>query len=190
MTLSHFFTARSPWLLRSSLGLALAGLLAGCAGPNVQDYAQQQPAMDLREYFNGPLTAHGIFTDRSGRVVKRFTVQMTGRWEGDNGTLDEHFLYSDGTTQRRVWHLRHLGGGRYAGTADDVVGEALGEAAGNAFHWKYTLALPVDGSVWNVALDDWMYRMDARTLLNRSSMSKFGLHLGEITLSMSKAPQE
>lgn len=190
MMLSKLFAPRPSRMLLASLGLALAGLLAGCAGPTVQDYALQQPALDLREYLNGPLTAHGIFTDRSGRVVKRFTVQMTGRWEGDDGTLDEHFLYSDGTTQRRIWRLRHLGDGRYSGTADDVVGEALGQTAGNAFHWKYTLALPVDGSVWNVALDDWMYRMDARTVLNRSAMSKFGLHLGEITLAFSKTPQE
>ncbi|MEG1771523.1 MAG: DUF3833 family protein, partial [Comamonas sp.] len=58
------------------------------------------------------------------------------------------------------------------------------------FHWKYTLALPVDGRVWNVNLDDWMYRMDARTLLNRTAMSKFGLHLGDITLAFDKQPKD
>jgi hypothetical protein len=67
------------------------------------------------------------------------------------------------------------------GRADDVVGEARGESAGNAFHWTYTLALPVDGRVWNVEFDDWMYRMDETTVLNRSAMSKFGLHLGDVT---------
>ena len=175
---------------RAALGLALAALLAGCAGPDIKDYAQEKPVLDLREYFNGPLTAQGMFTDRAGKVVKRFSVQMTGRWEGDNGTLDEHFVYSDGTTQRRVWHLKHLGEGRYTGRADDVIGEAAGQSAGNAFHWKYTLALPVDGRVWNVDLDDWMYRMDARVLLNRTAMSKFGLHLGDITLAFDKPPKD
>ena len=38
-----------------------------------------------------------------------------------------------------------LADGRYTGRADDVVGEATGQALGNAFNWKYTLALPVDG---------------------------------------------
>lgn len=175
---------------RAALCLAAAALLAGCAGPEVQDYAQEKPVLDLREYLNGPLTAQGMFTDRSGKVVKRFSVQMTGRWQGDEGTLDEHFVYSDGTTQRRVWRLKHLGDGRYTGRADDVIGEAAGQTAGNAFHWKYTLALPVDGRVWNVALDDWMYRMDARTVLNRTAMSKFGLHLGDITLAFDKPPKD
>ena len=116
----------------AALGLALAALLAGCAGPDVKDYAQEKPTLDLREYFNGPLTAQGMFTDRAGKVVKRFSVQMTGRWEGDDGTLDEHFVYSDGTTQRRVWRLKHLGDGRYSGRAADVIGEAAGQTAGNA----------------------------------------------------------
>jgi hypothetical protein len=48
---------------------------------------------------------HGVFTDRSGKVVKRFTVVMECRWQGDEGVLDEAFTYSDGTTQRRIWRL-------------------------------------------------------------------------------------
>jgi hypothetical protein len=62
----------------------------------------------------------------------------------------------------------------------------VGAAAGNAFHWTYTLALPVDGRVWNVALDDWMFLVDDRTILNRSAMSKLGLHLGDLTLVIAK----
>lgn len=174
-----------PWR-RAILGLTLTGLLAGCVGPTVQDYAQERPELDLRQYFNGPLTAHGLFTDRSGKVVKRFTVHMTGTWNGDEGVLDEHFVYSDGTTQQRIWHLKYLGDGHYTGRADDVVGQAQGQSAGNAFHWNYVLALPVDGKVWNVNMDDWMYLMDGRTMLNRAAMSKFGFHLGDVTLSFTK----
>jgi hypothetical protein len=171
---------------RSLLAVTLALTLAGCAGPQVQDYAREAPRLDLRDFLTGELTAKGMFTDRAGRVVKRFTVKMSGRWEGDSGVLDEHFTYSDGSTQRRVWRLKALGQGRYSGTADDVVGEANGESAGNAFRWGYTLALPVDGRVWNVTLDDWMYLIDERTILNRTAMSKFGLHLGDVTLVITK----
>jgi hypothetical protein len=165
---------------------ALGVALLGCAGPQVQEYAREQPTLDLRSYLQGCLQAQGIFTDRAGRVVKRFQVRMEGRWQGEEGTLDEHFTYSDGSTQRRVWRLRHLGDGRYTGQADDVVGEASGAQSGNAFHWNYTLALPVDGRVWNVALDDWMFLMDGRTVLNRSAMSKWGFHLGDVTLVFTK----
>lgn len=81
--------------------------LAGC-GATLQpsDYAAEQPKLDLKSYFNGTVDAWGIFQDRSGKVVKRFTVVMDCKWDGDTGTLDEHFTYSDGTKQRRVWTLK------------------------------------------------------------------------------------
>jgi len=167
-------------------GLAGAATLAGCAGPKISDYVGEKPALDLRTYFNGTLDAYGVFTDRSGQVVQRFTVVMRCTWDGDNGVLDEDFVYSDGTTSKRIWRMKHLGDGRYSGTADDVVGVALGETRGNAFRWGYTLALPVDGRVWNVTFDDWMYLIDDRVMLNKAFMSKFGVRLGEVTLSFVK----
>lgn len=165
---------------------AAALTLAGCASPSVDDYAAERPVLDLRRYFSGMLDAWGVFTDRSGKVVRRFTVVMDCRWQGDDGVLDEDFTYSDGTKQRRIWRLKRLDGGRYTGRADDVVGEATGQERGNAFNWRYTLALPVDGRIVNVQLDDWMYLMDDKVMLNKATMSKFGIHLGEVTLSFTK----
>lgn len=170
----------------AALSGALVLGLSGCAGPAVSDYAAEQPVLDLAQYFNGTLDAHGVFTDRSGKVVRRFTVVMKCSWQGDDGVLDEDFVYSDGTKQKRIWRLKKLPGGRYTGTADDVIGEASGQTAGNAFNWKYTLALPVDGSVYHVQFDDWMYLMDDKVMLNKAVMSKFGIRLGEVTLSFYK----
>ena len=175
-------------LLLTSGAAAAALTLTGCAGPQVTDYSADKPVLDLRQYFNGTLDAYGVFTDRSGKVVKRFTVVMRCTWNGDEGVLDEDFVHSDGTTQKRIWRLKHLGNGRYEGRADDVVGVAQGQTAGNAFRWGYTLALPVDGKVWEVQFDDWMYLMDQRVMLNKAAMSKFGIHLGEVTLSFVKRP--
>jgi hypothetical protein len=172
-------------LLIAAAALSTA-LVAGCAGPVPADYANEKPQLDLKTYFNGELTAHGIFTDRSGKVARRFTVDMTGTWNGNQGVLDERFTYSDGKTERRVWRLTDQGGGRYTGRADDVVGEAVGVAAGNALNWRYTLSLPVDGKVYEVQFDDWMYLMDDRVMLNKAAMSKFGIHLGDVTLSFYK----
>jgi len=167
---------------------ASALLLGGCAAPSIDQYAKDKPVLDLRQYFNGTLDAHGIFTDRSGQVVKRFTVLMQCTWTGEQGVLDESFTYSDGSTQKRIWRLTHHGDGRYTGQADDVVGTAQGQVRGNAFHWTYTRALPVDGNVYEVQFDDWMYLIDDRVMLNRAEMRKFGFRLGEVTLSFGKRP--
>jgi Protein of unknown function (DUF3833) len=162
-------------------------VLSGCASaPVPEDYAAERPVLDLKTYFNGPMTAHGLFTDRAGKVKRRFVVQLLGRWQGDVGTLEEDFTYSDGKTERRVWTITSLGDGRYKGTAGDVVGEAQGEARGNALRWSYTLRLPVDGTTYDVQFDDWMYLMDGKVMLNKARMSKFGFHLGDVTLSFYK----
>ncbi len=170
-------------LATSALALAT---LSGCGTQQIADYAAEKPVLDLSSYFNGTLDAYGVFTDRSGKVVKRFTVVMNCSWQGADGVLDEDFTYSDGTRQKRVWRLKKLADGKYTGRADDVVGEALGEARGNAFHWTYTMSLPVDGSVYQVQFDDWMYLMTDRIMLNKATMSKYGVRLGEVTLSFTK----
>ena len=196
----------------------LSAGLTGCASQQIGDYASEKPALDLRQYFNGTLDAYGVFTDRSGTVIKRFTVVMNCSWQGNEGVLDEDFTYSDGTKQKRVWRLTRTGGatgpGQYTGRADDVVGMATGQERGNAFNWRYTLALPVGGkpsdagppqgastpsggstareaasvgaTIVNVDFDDWMYLMTDKVMLNKATMSKFGFRLGEVTLSFTK----
>ena len=176
-----------PWLSGITLCAALlAPLLAGCAGPLPADYAAEKPVLDLKRYFNGELVAHGMFSDRSGKVQRRFSVVLTGSWSGNEGVLDERFTYSDGSTERRIWRLTDLGGGQWRGRADDVIGDAIGNAAGNALNWQYTLKLPVSGEVVEVQFDDWMVLVDERVMLNKAVMSKYGIRLGEVTLSFTR----
>ena len=173
-------------LLLASAAVPGSLLLGACASQQIDSYAQDKPLLDLKQYFNSTLDAYGVFTDRSGTVVKRFTVVMACSWNGDEGLLDEDFLYADGSTQKRIWRLRRLADGRYSGRADDVVGEARGQTRGNTFQWNYTLNLPVNGWVVEVQFDDWMYLMTDKVMLNKATMSKFGLRLGEVTLSFVK----
>ena len=173
---------------RHALLTLLAGtaVLTGCANPQVADYAQERPLLELDRYFNGRVLAHGVFQKRGGEVARRFTVVMDCHWEGNQGVLDEAFTYSDGSTERRIWRLTKHADGRYTGTAGDVVGEAQGQTSGNAFRWNYTLRLPVDGKEYEVQFDDWMFLVDDRVMLNRATMSKFGVTLGEVLLSFTK----
>ena len=112
---------------------------------------------------------------------------MVGRWDGDTGVLEEDFTWSDGATERRVWTFRKIDEHTYSGTAGDVVGEARGEAFGNALRWRYTLALPWNDGTINVALDDWMWLVQDDVLINRSEIRKFGLRVGEVTIFFQKA---
>ncbi len=182
--------SRLKRLITISIISVLSLGLVSCSSPSVQMYSKETPKLDLSTYFNGEIDAYGIFTNRSGEVAKRFKVLIKAKWEIKDGkkvgTLDEDFVYSDGTKQKRIWTLTEVAPGRYSGTASDVVGEAVGELAGNALNWRYTLALPVDGKIYNVQFNDWMYLMDDKVMLNKAEMSKFGIYLGEVTLAFYK----
>lgn len=55
---------------------------------------------------------------------------------------------------------------------------------GNTLHWDYVLNLPVEDKTYKVNFDDWMYLINDDVMLNRSVMTKFGVELGSVTLSM------
>jgi hypothetical protein len=161
--------------------------LAGCAAVDPQVYARETPALDLRQWFDGTLEGHGMFTDRSGAVKRRFVVTIKATWVGDTGTLDEDFVWSDGERQKRVWTLRRQADGTWQGTAPDVVGTARGVVAGNALNWRYVLALKTPERTWNLDFDDWMFLVDDRVMLNRAKMSFWGLQAGEVLISFRRA---
>ena len=170
---------------RRSLLAILAVFLFGCSTVDIGDFRAEKPVLDLRAYFDGTVDAWGIVRNRDGTISQRFTVVIQSNWQGDTGTLDETFTYPDGHTQKRVWTLVK-NGDRYVGRAADVVGDALGEAAGNAFRFRYVLDYPRGDSTVHLNVDDWMYLMDDRTLLNRSTISKFGFEIAQVTISFRK----
>jgi hypothetical protein len=156
--------------------------LAGCASaPAPADYAAEKPVLDLHRYFNGHVQGWGVVQDRAGKVLRRMVVDIDCRWEGDLGTLDESFQWSDGKTEKRVWTIRK-DGNRYTGRAGDVIGDAAGVAAGNALHWEYVLALPPTQGGYHMDMNDWMWQIDEQTLANRTTMSKFGVTFAEISI--------
>ncbi len=155
-------------------------LLAGCSA-TMEDYQGETPVLHLDKFFNGQLEAYGMVQDFRGRVVRRFRAEIQASWRGEEGVLDEQFFFDDGEQQSRCWRLSKSGN-HYRGTAGDVIGEAVGMTEGNALNWRYTLAVPVNGKIRHLQLNDWLYLLDDDHLINRATMSKFGIPVGEITL--------
>lgn len=141
----------------------------------------------LEDYFAGPIRAWGMFVDRFGRIQRQFSVDLRGDREDRELVLTEDFVFDDGERSRRIWRITPLGDGRYEGRADDVVGTAKGQITGNRLTWSYDLELPIGGRVWRVHFDDVMLRQDDAVLLNRATMSKFGIRLGEVIICFQKS---
>lgn len=165
--------------------------LTGCMAMTPDDFTNKSPKFMLEEYFQGKTRAWGLFEDRFGTVRRQFVVDITGTWDGTTLILDEDFLFDDGEKSFRQWRIKKLADGTYEGRADDVIGTAKGIASGNTLHWTYVLDLKRgSGSSIKVTLDDWMFLQPGGVLLNRARMSKFGIELGQITISFQRAENE
>ena len=125
--------------------------------------------------------ANGISTTEGGMHVEGFKTALTSvinKYARDKGLLkekDDNLLGEDireGITAIIAVKFREP--------------QFEGQTKGNAFNWRYTLALPVNGSILHVHMDDWMYLMNDRVMLNKARMTKLGIHLGDVTLSFTK----
>jgi hypothetical protein len=162
-------------------------LVAGCATITTDDYAHQKPTLDIRHYLNGPLEAAGILYDIHGKADLQFHVSLVGKWDGNTGILTEHFVYSDGRKDERVWTIRFTDAHHFTATAHDVEGEAIGSQNGNTVNMQYVLyATRATGDTIDLTMDDWMYLLDAKTLINRTQMRKFGVKVGELVITFRK----
>ncbi|MGJ7461734.1 DUF3833 domain-containing protein [Halomonas sp. MA07-2] len=162
--------------------LVLPLLLAGCSSVDVDHYADSAPVLDIGEYFDGRTRAWGIVQDYRGEVQRRFVVDIDGEHDGTTLVLDEHFVYDDGETDRRVWTFERQGDGRWIGSANDVEGPVEARQAGHAFNMTYRLPVEVSGREITFTMDDWMFLQPDDRLINRTDMKKFGITLARITL--------
>lgn len=160
--------------------------LVSCSAPKVEYYNSSNPEFDFKAFFSGDLKAYGVVQDYKGELTRKLVVTMNARWEGNEGVIEEDFVYDDGETQKRIWYVTLNDDNSLVGRADDVFGIATGKSAGSVFHWNYNVALPYDGSTLEVNFDDWMYLVTQSRLINRTSIVKFGVEVGEVTLVIEK----
>lgn len=165
-------------------------LLSGCTTMKIEDFKNHSPKLSLEEYFTGDTWAWGIFEDRSGNLKRSFQVTINGRMENNQLILDESFIYDDGEKDRRVWHITPQGSGEYQGTAADIEGTASGRVIGNALNWQYDMNLKVKDKYWRVHFNDWMFLQPGNVMINKAIVSKWGIHLGTVTLFFSKQRPE
>lgn len=172
--------------LKQTLILMSLGLIFGCSSIDTKIYSENKPKIDIRKYLNGKLQAQGILQDRSGKVIKSFTVTMQGTWNKNEGKLVEHFVFSDGKTDDRTWNITMIDDNHFTAKAHDTVGVAKGEQFGNAVKMDYVLKVPVDEKTYDLRLVDWIYLLDEKHAINVTKLTKFGFRVASLTISFQK----
>ncbi len=148
-----------------------------------QDAPAEMPErFDITQFLAGRTTAWGIVEDRFGAIRARFTVSMHGYWEGQSFILDETFVYDAGYSETRRWRVEPHGGGRFSATCDDCVGQAAGESNKDTISMAYRFRLKLSSRQLVVRFNDRIYRMGDDTAINRATITKWGVRLGELSI--------
>lgn len=174
--------------LRIWLCLSVLITLSACSTTALQsEYAANQPTLSVREFFDGTLSAHGIIKNRSGLVTRYFNANVEASWDANGvGTISEYFTYDDGENAERIWKLVPKAPNQYIATANDVVGESTITVKGNSLFMEYVLQLPRKDSTIEVNIDDRMYLVNNKVIINEGVIRKFGIRIGSVTLSFTK----
>ena len=176
-------------LLGAGMMLALVLLvlrLVGFCAQKPADYATDTPPLDLREHLRGAIRCEGVIYGPLGRVASRFDAEFEGDWDGNRGTVSEHFRYDSGTRQDREWRLEIGDDGAIRAEADDLVGPGSGQQAGAAARLNYRIRLPQEAGGHVLSVTDWMYLTPEGVIVNRSQFRKFGIKVAELVATMRK----
>jgi hypothetical protein len=139
-------------------------------------------------FFDGYTHSWGVIESRSGAPVQQIVTEGQGAISGVNRLrMKQRLTFQDGTTQEREWALWRSGPNRFDATANDMIGTARGEANGRIFHWEWVLARSPGNRLMNVTMNQWMYGLDDGSVMVRTTVSKLGVILAEVTEQFTRA---
>lgn len=161
--------------------MLVVGLLGCGEAMPVDGFRATVPIIDPIRFFTGHVVSWGVLENRSGQPTSVVTTDCVGEADGDTLHMTQRLTVGQDAPVTRTWQMRRAEPGRYEATANDMVGTAVGEASGRAFHWTWTLATSPGNRLKNVEMDQWWYLLDDGSLLNRTTIRKLGVILVEVS---------
>ena len=152
----------------------------------ISQFKSDSKIFDIRKVLEGNMVAEGMVYGISGRLSSTFTAQFLGNWANNEGSFIENFQFSTGKNQIRKWSLTIDTNGKIIGTADDIIGKAVGQQYGSAVKLSYRLKLSDDLGGHVIKVIDWMHLLENDTIFNRSEFRKFGFKVGELVATFRK----
>jgi hypothetical protein len=157
--------------------------ISGCATLQPPDFSKSQTHFELDRYFVGHSRSWGVFEDPHGQPKRYFTCDSYGERDSSGElVLTQHFQFSDGKTQERIWHIHRVDASHWEATANDMIGIAKGKGSGNAFSWEYTITLDRKNPLATLHIRQWMYQPEGTdNLMTRLVITKLGVTVFEVS---------
>ncbi len=142
----------------------------------------------LTDFFKGDVTGTGLFEDRFGKLRAQFTISFKSRWtKTGQFQLDETTVFSDGEREERNWLFSINEAREIRGASAGVIGEITGTCSPCELRLHYRFILKMKSRQLKVKLHDRMYLQSDGSLINRATMSKWGVRLGELTVTLTRS---
>ena len=143
---------------------------------NISNFAGTTPEYRPEIFLDTRLEGWGVLERITGGLQQRFTVQAHGHFDGAELAFTETWTFDDGHVDTLNWRIRPVGDGRYVGQEDRLDGQADGDQAGCAFHWRYSRDVPQkDGSSTTLNFNDWFYRIDETAVMVKGTAGRMGV---------------
>lgn len=169
------------------VGLVACLWLGGCAAAmKPAAFTDAGPVFDPMLFWAGHAVSWGVVENRSGAPTEMVCTESHGTLQGGVLAMHQTLRESDGTTTTRDWRLWRVGPGRYAATANDMIGAAEGQAGGPALHWDWVWATAPGNPLKNVTMHQWMYLLDDGSMMNRTVITKLGVTVAQVTEHFTK----
>jgi hypothetical protein len=138
----------------------------------------------LEEALNGRTLGDGVFVNSITGSETKFSVVIEGAWDGKVLTLVEDFTYGDGSQERKTWRLTKTADGVYGGVREDVIDTADVRQDGNGVRLDYYVTLATGLGDIDVRFQDLLYLNADGSIANKAVVSKFGLRVGRVDITM------
>lgn len=138
----------------------------------------------LEEALGGRTLGDGVFVNSFTGGETRFSVVIDGAWDGKVLTLVEDFTYRDGAQERKTWRLTKTGDGLFQGVREDVIDTADVRQDGNGVRLDYYVTLSTGLGDIDVRFQDLLYLNADGSIANKAVVSKFGLRVGRVEITM------
>jgi hypothetical protein len=180
---SFSFWRRIERALRAIVALASVLLVFNGVRLQSQDLARSQSHFELVHFFTGRSHSWGVFENSHGQPRRYFTCNSYGTRNATGDlTLDQHFLFSDGKTQNRVWQIHQVDSSHWKASADDMIGVAQAASFGNAVYLAYTITLDRKNPLATVHIRQWIYQPEeSGNLMTRLVITKLGVSIFQVS---------
>ncbi|MEO8142390.1 MAG: DUF3833 family protein [Sphingomicrobium sp.] len=158
------------------IGSAAMGLLtlAACTAAAPPEARQPGPAFDPVAFFTGATHGDGKL-DQVMKGVRTVTVDSIGRPKKNGSlTLTQRIAMQGDPPRTRVWKLKQVAPGRYAGSLTDASGPVETIAIGRAIRIRYPMKGGLTVEQWLIALPG------GRAIDNRMTVHKWGMRVATL----------